>query len=182
MGNIIIYTKADGSKVVICPTPEAIELIGIEAIAEKDAPSGQAWEIADSSIIPSLPKPAPTTDDVNAERDRRIEKGCDVPVTGVDDPIPLQGKPRDQLNILGLQAKANRLVAAGDTTTATIFRDRDNIRHELMPSQLSELCEMGTRYIEAIMQVSWDMKDCTGDFEGGIPSDYANDAYWPSCS
>lgn len=49
----IIYTQDDGTVAVIIPTPEAIEQIGIEAIALKDVPAGKPFKIVATEDIPS---------------------------------------------------------------------------------------------------------------------------------
>ncbi|SNY93429.1 protein of unknown function [Cohaesibacter sp. ES.047] len=130
------------------------------------------WE-ADGGIIAPNTAQATTGNDVNAERSRRIESGCSVSVTGVVDPIPLQGRPQDQTNLLGLVTGAQLHIASGDTTTIT-FRDADNVDHDLTPSQVLELWQGGATFISAVMQASWDLKAATP-----IPSDYTDDAYWP---
>lgn len=49
---VIIY-KQDNSRVaVVYPTQEAVELYGIELIAQKDVPHGKAFKIIDSEDIP----------------------------------------------------------------------------------------------------------------------------------
>lgn len=53
MNQRIIYKNDDGSVAVIIPTPEALALYGIEAIAQKDVPAGKAYKIVDSSEIPT---------------------------------------------------------------------------------------------------------------------------------
>lgn len=37
---------------IICPTEDALSLLGIEAIALKDVPAGKAYTVIDSSEIP----------------------------------------------------------------------------------------------------------------------------------
>jgi len=51
--NRIIYKQDDGSVAVIIPTPEALALYGIEAIAAKDVPAGKPFKIIDASEIPA---------------------------------------------------------------------------------------------------------------------------------
>lgn len=53
MNQVIIY-KQDSSVVsVIYPTVVAIEMYGIEAIAQKDVPTGKPYKIVDISEIPT---------------------------------------------------------------------------------------------------------------------------------
>lgn len=49
----IIYQSDDGGVCVIIPTPEAIELLGIEAIALKDVPHGKPYKIVNTTDIPT---------------------------------------------------------------------------------------------------------------------------------
>ena len=49
----IIYQTDNGGVAVIVPSPEAVEIYGIEAIALKDVPSGKPFKIVDVSDIPS---------------------------------------------------------------------------------------------------------------------------------
>ena len=53
MNQRIIYKNDDGGVAVIIPTPEALALYGIEAIAQKDVPAGKAYKIVDASEIPT---------------------------------------------------------------------------------------------------------------------------------
>jgi len=48
----IIYKNDDEGVSVIIPTPEALSLYGIEAIAAKDVPSGKPYKIVNVSDIP----------------------------------------------------------------------------------------------------------------------------------
>lgn len=52
MTKAIIY-KTDGGVAVIYPTPEALDMYGIEALAAKDVPAGKPYKIIDASEIPS---------------------------------------------------------------------------------------------------------------------------------
>lgn len=49
----IIYQTPEGGVAVITPTPEAIALYGIEAIALKDVPAGKPFKIVDVTDIPT---------------------------------------------------------------------------------------------------------------------------------
>ena len=51
--NRIIYNQDNGVVAVIIPTPEALELYGIQAIAIKDVPAGKPFKILDAADIPS---------------------------------------------------------------------------------------------------------------------------------
>lgn len=49
----IIYQTDEGGVAVLIPTPEALELYGIEAIALKDVPAGKPFKIVDTTDVPS---------------------------------------------------------------------------------------------------------------------------------
>ena len=53
MSQRIIYQTDDGGVAVIIPTPEALELYGIDAIAQRDVPTGKPYKIVDVSEIPA---------------------------------------------------------------------------------------------------------------------------------
>ena len=53
MNQRIIYQTDDGGVAVITPAPEALELYGIDAIAQKDVPTGKPYKIVDVSEIPT---------------------------------------------------------------------------------------------------------------------------------
>lgn len=52
MTQVIIYKNDEGGVSVIHPTPEAVALYGIEAIAQKDVPAGKPYKIVDAADIP----------------------------------------------------------------------------------------------------------------------------------
>lgn len=49
----IIYQTDEGGVAVIVPTPEALSIHGIMAIALKDVPSGKPFKIIDVSDLPA---------------------------------------------------------------------------------------------------------------------------------
>ena len=53
MNQRIIYQTDDGGVAVIIPAPEALALYGIDAIAQKDVPTGKPYKIVDVSEIPT---------------------------------------------------------------------------------------------------------------------------------
>ncbi|EKF17051.1 hypothetical protein NA2_19813 [Nitratireductor pacificus pht-3B] len=115
---------------------------------------------------------------VNAERERRISRGRAFSVSGYGD-VPLTGRGRDQLLLMGLLVKAQTLVASGVTDPVMTVRDANNLKHILTPAQMVELLSAGMAWIEAVMAVSWAMKDGDAPFEAGIPEDVTSDQWWP---
>jgi hypothetical protein len=51
--NRIIYNQDNGVAAVIIPTQEALEQHGIQAIAQKDVPSGKRYKLVDAADIPA---------------------------------------------------------------------------------------------------------------------------------
>jgi hypothetical protein len=49
----IIYKNPDNSVGIIVPSPEALQSMTIEQIAEKDVPTGLRYKIVDVSEIPT---------------------------------------------------------------------------------------------------------------------------------
>lgn len=106
---------------------------------------------------------------INDERQRRLVAGKvinGVHVTGDDD---------DARNLTNLAMGAQMRVAAGDLTTITVYRDGDNVDHDLTPPQLIALWMASTEYVSALYAASWALKALDP-----IPADFAEDAYWPA--
>lgn len=53
MSQVIIYENDEGGVSIIYPTEEALSIITIEQIAEKDVPDGKPFFIIDSESLPS---------------------------------------------------------------------------------------------------------------------------------
>ena len=49
----IIYKRTDGGITIIVPTPDALQSMTIEQIAQKDVPTGLKYKIVDKSEIPT---------------------------------------------------------------------------------------------------------------------------------
>ncbi len=142
-----------------------------------EVPMTHAEEIAYLAEIAAF-KANPTGAMVNTERDRRIVQGSMFDVDGYGT-IAITGREEDKVALTGLLLKAQGAVAAGVTDPIMTLRDRDNVNHSLTPGQMIDLVMQGMAWIQATMQVSWDMKDATGDFPEGIPADFTDDAHWP---
>lgn len=116
--------------------------------------------------------PEVTPDDVNAERDRRLIAGTTVHVTGPVS-IPLQGRDRDQTNMLGLKDAARDLRDAGVTDAVMVFRDANDVSHNLTPGQIIDMVSEGMAWFSATYQTSWAIKALDP-----IPDDYRDDRWW----
>ncbi len=133
------------------------------------------WTFNGSTYVPPVePDVVLTTQDVNAERDRRELAGCTVTVPGAG-PIPLEGNEKSMRNLQGLAFAASLRLGQGDTTTVTVFRDAVNVDHALVPAQVLSLWSQGAAYISDLYDASWAIKALDP-----IPADYADDARWPA--
>lgn len=122
---------------------------------------------------PPVPEP-PSTEDVNRERDRRVNLGSTFTVTGYG-PVRIAGDDTTIRNLQGLAFAAQLRLGQGDTTTLTPFRDEDNVIHQLAPAHILDLWSQGAAYVSAVFAAAWALKDNPA----GIPSDYTSDTYWP---
>ena len=50
---VIIYKQDNGVVAIVRPTQEALDLYGIEAIAQKDVPAGKPYKIIDAADLPA---------------------------------------------------------------------------------------------------------------------------------
>lgn len=191
----VVYTEQDLAKALNMAlpaniTPELIEPLGWYFISATSQPAITNTQKAVRSELPvhsngvsayqwtvTSKSQGELGDAVNAERDRRLEAGVTVNVTGYGD-IPIQGRAVDQINTLALADTARDLIAAGVTDAIIPFRDADNVLHTLTPAQVKELTDKGKSAASAIYQVAWAMKDGTGDFTDGIPLNFTADEYW----
>ncbi|WP_231500712.1 MULTISPECIES: DUF4376 domain-containing protein [unclassified Halomonas] len=71
----------------------------------------------------------------------------------------VQTRPQDQVNLLGLQAKAQRLIAAGQPEATLTFRGLKNVNRELTATEVEALTLAALGHIEGIYQKSWQLKD-----------------------
>ena len=137
-----------------------------------------ATKIVEIDEVP-FSEPVPTSDQVNAERDRRIALGTTFTVTGYGD-VPLTGRAFDIQVYEGLRARAREAQAESITDPIFTLRDAANTNHTLTPTQLIELVDKATTWLQQTMAVSWAMKDGASPYEAGIPADYADNSHWPA--
>lgn len=52
MTQVIIFKNDEGGVSVIYPTPEALAIYGIQAIAQKDVPAGKPYKIIEAADLP----------------------------------------------------------------------------------------------------------------------------------
>ena len=112
-------------------------------------------------------KRASTEAAVNAERQRRILAGT------VIDGVHVTGRDEDALNLTNLALVAQLRIAGGDMTTPTVYRDGNNVDHELTPPQMLALWQQSAEYVSALYAASWAIKAMDP-----MPEDVTADALW----
>jgi hypothetical protein len=117
----------------------------------------------------------PTNGDVTAHAEKLIEAGVTISITGLAEPVYVQGRDKDSRNVQGLVTAAQLRLAAGDTATVTKFRDGNNVMHDLTPAQVIELWQKSAAYVSFVYAASWAIKD-----GGTIAQDFADDERWPN--
>lgn len=159
--------------------PSAVYLAGLPDGTVTDVPlkPGDDYDY-DPGSNAWVHNPPPVSDDqVNTERQRRIDLGAEFTLSdGMV--IAITGRQQDQTVLLGSGVAAQSMILNG-ITDDLVYRDRDNQIRSLTPAQMVELYQRGLAWITAIMAVSWAMKDGTGAYSAGIPSDYTDDSHWP---
>lgn len=172
----IAYYNDGSNQIVIRPTADALETLTFEQIVEMSVPAGTQYIICDEADLPVVPVVI-TPDDITRERDRRIEAGFDVSLTGFTGTVALQGRPEDKQNLHGLFSAAQMRIAQ-NIPGVMVFRDRNNVVHSLSPAQMIELWYKGGAWIERQYKNAWNLKDLIA--AGMDVSDYADDQYWPA--
>jgi hypothetical protein len=95
--------------------------------------------------------------EIVAARDTAFADGLAYDIAG--EPDTVQTRPQDQINLLGLNAKAQRLIAAGDTETRMDFRGESNVTRKLTATEMDVMTMTALAHIEGIYQKSWERKD-----------------------
>lgn len=148
-------------------------------IADDDHAALFAAQAAGLTIVPSpdgspiavVQVPEVTTQQVDAERDRRIAAGCTVALSP-DLQVRVQGRPIDRENLHGLATVA--ALMGGQSTGTVPFRDADNVIHALSAEQVVALFAGAAGYVTAVYQAAWAIKDAPT-----IPTDFIEDGHWP---
>lgn len=123
---------------------------------------------------PAPAAPPPSTAQVTAHAESVIEQGVTINVTGITEPVHVQGRDKDTRNVQGLVTAAQLRLGSGDTTTLTDFRDGNNITHQLLPAQVVELWQKSAAYITVVYQASWSIKA-----DDPIAQTFRDDPRWP---
>ncbi|WP_162899885.1 DUF4376 domain-containing protein [Halomonas sp. JS92-SW72] len=112
-----------------------------------------------------MPPPPEPPEDLAARKRAEIDQARDaafaagLPYEIVGEPDVVQTRPQDQINLLGLSAKAQRLIVAGDSEATLTFRGLSNVNRELTAEEMDTLTLAALAHIEGIYQRSWDRKD-----------------------
>jgi hypothetical protein len=130
-----------------------------------------AWMAANPAFtVGAYVAPAPTADEVDAERARRRILPFEVTVSGSTFSVNMDDTA--QQNIQGLSTVGLYLSSVAPTQT-TPFRDYSNVSHDLLPTDLVSLGMQVAAHIQALYQASWTLKA-----SDPIPADYADDSHW----
>jgi len=119
--------------------------------------------------------PAPTTDQVSAERERRLSLGCTVTLASGQGPIPVQTRDEvDHRNLLTLESQAMKAVISGAPQTQFFFRDAQDHTWTLTALEMMDMTAKVAAFGAGIFAKSWALKAMDP-----IPSDFAtNESYW----
>ena len=128
-------------------------------------------ELSDVLRAYGLPGPVANSEDINAERERRIALPLMVTVAGLGS-FPIDMGVTSQRNLNGLASAAILRTMQGDTTLVT-FRDADNVDQDLTPQQVLQMAMQAAARIDAVYKRSWEIKAMQP-----IPADFRDDAYW----
>lgn len=148
----------------------------IPGSVECDPEVSKGWSYDGSSFAPppAPAAPAPTSQDVNAERDRRVVAGR-VFTTTSGKKVHVTGRPIDKENMQGLAFSAQLLIGQGAGDTVTMFRDGQNTVHSLTQPELLDMWQQAATFVSLCSQSAWALKD---DYDV-IPMDYTDDDHWP---
>lgn len=120
------------------------------------------WSYDGEQCLPPTPDPledlaAHKRYEIVQARDAAFAAGLEYDIDGESDVV--QTRPEDQINLLGLSAKALRLIADGISDPVMPFRGLSNVTRMLTPEQMDSLTFAALTHIEGIYQHSWNCKD-----------------------
>lgn len=95
--------------------------------------------------------------EIDTARDAAFAAGLEYDFNGETDVV--QTRPQDQINLLGLSAQAQRLIAVGQPGTRLSFRGLKNVNRKLSAKEIDVLTLAALGHIEEIYQKSWALKD-----------------------
>ncbi|QPL45011.1 DUF4376 domain-containing protein [Halomonas sp. A40-4] len=95
--------------------------------------------------------------EIDAARDAAFAEGLPRDIAG--EPDVVQTRPQDQINLLGLRAKAESARDEGVTEPVMKFRGEQNVTRYLTPDEMYTLTNDALAHIESIYDHSWERKD-----------------------
>lgn len=122
--------------------------------------------VSDENGYPILADPPPIPLDelaelkrieLDAARDEAFAAGLEYDFGGEIDVV--QTRPQDQVNLLGLRAKAEAAIDQGITDPVMKFRGESNVTRSLTPDKMYTLTTDALAHIESIYDHSWERKD-----------------------
>lgn len=127
---------------------------------------------SDSNGVFTAPMaPAPSSDDVTVERDRRTNLPVTVSLTtGKTFDVDMAKGGRANIGDMALMAVIKN--SSGINTDFT-FRDADNVDHTLTNSEVIEMGMQAAAAYDAIYKKSWALKAMNP-----IPQNYKDDSHW----
>lgn len=147
----------------------------INYVAADPAPQLGIWEITLSesrdgdgvlTITENWQAVSPTTDDVNAERDRRKDLPVTVTVGGETFPVDCHPAGREAIDAMATA------VAIGLIDPVS-FRDANNVDHDLTPLEIKSMALQVMAALEALHQRARELKAMDP-----IPLNFADEKYW----
>lgn len=95
--------------------------------------------------------------ELDQARDEAFAAGLEYDFNGETDVV--QTRPQDQVNLLGLRAKAEAAIDQGATDLVMKFRGENNVTRYLTPDEMYTLTNDALTHIEGIYDHSWERKD-----------------------
>lgn len=139
---------------------------------EMSADEAAAWLAESEANDPAnLPPPVVSDAMISDERERRIAMPLTVQTSAGR--LLINMDTRAQRNLQGL-ASVGTFLKITAQTTATEFRDFNDVLHMLTPDDLIGIGLQVAQRIHAVYSQSWALKAKTP-----IPDDFADDRYWP---
>ena len=137
---------------------------------------GETYDWDGSAWVDQGP-PAILNEQVDEERDRRLEEGVTIAVTGYGN-IEVRARDDDRQSLLELAAEAQVQISDGNLAVITKYRAKDNSIHDLNPIQIFELWTKLRAWVQFVREDSWALKDASG----GAPQTYQDNTNWPLSS
>ncbi len=119
---------------------------------------GHVWVVIDavplSDVQRAANKKLPLVDQW---RDEAFAAGMTYTFGDGDEDV-VQTRPADKVNLLGLNAKAEAMIAAGDSSSIP-FRGQSNVTRMLSPQEMQAMTLAALDHLESIYAQSWQLKD-----------------------